>query len=466
MATLQSPAELEDGLTFKRNGCAFAPLCVFLFLVLAGCAPAAATDSTYCSPSDQKAPQPAAWLRDNAVPFDDSTEGWRDLLPLKQMIGDARVVALGEATHGTGEFFQTKRRILEFLVEEMGFNALAMEVNAPEAERINAYVQHGAGDPAQLLGGLNVWPWNTHEFLETIEWMRAYDETGGQSTALSFSGFDMQLPRASIDNILQYVRQVDPSNTRTESELACYRQYQDATFAYSNVDAATRKKCHDGLLQAYDDLEQQRARYETASSADEYDRVLHDARLVLQAEERYSTLANRDQRDAFMAENVKWIVERAGPQSKVVLWAHNTHVDTALPMTRSMGAFLRETLGSQLVSVGFSFYAGSFNAMTLDSTRNRYGNIAVQSAAPPPDNSYEAYFHSIDLPRFVLDLRKVTADENAETAWMMGPHPFRSIGTSYDPSRPLDYCYDARLPDEFDIIVYFDDTAPSELLGK
>ncbi len=458
---------MEGSIYLNRNKPVFALLLTPLFLILAGCTPAPPTGPSYCSASKEKTPQSTAWLAEHAIPFaDSSASGSQDLMPLKQMIGNARVVALGEATHGTSEFFETKRRLLEFLVEQMGLNTFAMEVNGPEADRIDDYMQRGTGDPEELLAGLNVWPWNSHEVLTMIEWMRTHNQNAGTKTAVTFNGFDMQLPHAAMDDVARYVRKVDPANQQTESAFACYRQYRDATFAYASVDPTTQKKCREGLEQVYDDLEQQRTRYEEASSAAEYARALHEARLVLQAEERYRTMANRDLRDQFMAENVEWMLDQAGPQSKAVLWAHNTHVDAALPMTKSMGAYLRKAFGSQMVSVGFSFYAGSFNAMAGDSGNKWHSGVGVHVAATPPADSYESYFHRIGLPRFMLDLRALPAEENSDVAWMLGPHPFRSIGTAYDPSKPLDYCYDARLPDEFDLILYFDETSPSKLLGK
>ncbi|MBI4787150.1 MAG: erythromycin esterase family protein [Chloroflexi bacterium] len=451
-----------------RNGCVSALLLALLLFIPTGCTTAPAPSPTYCSPSDHEvAPATTAWLREKAIPLaDNSARDWQDLGPLKQMIGEARIVALGEATHGTREFFDAKRRLLQFLVEQMGFNTFAIEANGPEADRINAYLQTGQGDPAQLLAALQVWPWNTREVLEMIEWMRAHNRQAGDGTTLTFRGFDMQLPRAAMDDLVRYMQQVDPSNNQTESALACYRQFQDATFGYATVDPATQQKCREGLERVYAELQRQRAAYEQESSPEEYQRALRAARLTLQAEERYRTMANRDLRDAFMAENLTWILDNGGPQAKVILWAHNTHVDAALPMTKSMGTYLRERFGREYLSMGFAFYRGSFNAMEFDSAKNRYGAVAIQQAALPPANSHESYFHAVGLPRFLLDLRELESEENAETVWMTGPHPFRSIGAVYDPSRPLDYCYDARLPEEFDLIVYFDETSPSELLSK
>src|SRR5689334_21942379 len=127
------------------------------------------------------APESSDWLREHALPFDTTDPGsdFTDLVPLKEWIGDARIVALGEATHGTHEFFEMKHRMLRFLVEEMGFNTFAIEANLPEANLLNDYLHTGQGDPAALLDGLHFWTWDTQEVLDMILWMRAHNENPG-----------------------------------------------------------------------------------------------------------------------------------------------------------------------------------------------------------------------------------------------------------------------------------------------
>jgi len=120
--------------------------------------------------------------------------GFADLEPLRAIVSSARIVALGEATHGTREFFQLKHRLLEFLVRELGFTAFALEANWPEAQAVDDYVRHGRGDPAAALAGLRFWTWNTEEVLALIEWLRAYNAGGGRP--VSFTGFDAQFSSA------------------------------------------------------------------------------------------------------------------------------------------------------------------------------------------------------------------------------------------------------------------------------
>ncbi|MGH2587870.1 MAG: erythromycin esterase family protein, partial [Dehalococcoidia bacterium] len=156
-------------------------------------------------------PEATAWLKQHAIPFATSKPetGFDDLQPLKRVIGDARIVALGEATHGTHELFEMKHRMLEFLVEEMGFNTFAIEATWPESNLVNDYVHTGQGDPAKLLSGLYFWTWNTQQVLDMILWMRRHNENPGNAPKVSFFGFDMQQPRMAMQNVIDYLTPLD-----------------------------------------------------------------------------------------------------------------------------------------------------------------------------------------------------------------------------------------------------------------
>src|SRR5262245_44825112 len=121
-----------------------------------------------------------AWLKANVVELKtvEAENGFADLQRLKAMIGNARIVSLGEATHGTREIFQLKHRLTEFLASELGFSIFAIEANIPEAYRVNDYVLYGKGDPRELLRGMYFWTWNTEEVLAMIEWMRRFNLAG------------------------------------------------------------------------------------------------------------------------------------------------------------------------------------------------------------------------------------------------------------------------------------------------
>ncbi len=175
------------------------------------------------------AQDPAAdWIRQHAIPISTvhAGSGFNDLQALKPVIHDARIVELGEATHGTREFFQLKHRMVEFLASQMGFTIFSIEANMPEAYRLNDYVLHGAGDPKELLKGMYFWTWNTQEVLDMILWMREFNKAGGH---LQFTGFDMQTPTLSLESTRKFVQKydigfVDPLESSWKNVLAAGQQ--------------------------------------------------------------------------------------------------------------------------------------------------------------------------------------------------------------------------------------------------
>jgi erythromycin esterase-like protein len=151
------------------------------------------------------------WIRQNAIPLQtvEAGHGFADLQPLGQIVGNARIVELGEATHGTREFFQLKHRIIEYLAAQKGFTIFSIEANMPEAYRLNDYVLHGVGDPKQLLGGMYFWTVNTQEVLDMILWMREFNQSG--KGHIEFTGFDMQYATLSVEAVRHFVEQYDPT---------------------------------------------------------------------------------------------------------------------------------------------------------------------------------------------------------------------------------------------------------------
>gem|GEM_PF-1129639 len=154
--------------------------------------------------------QVAAWVRSHAVKLDtvEAGHGFADMQPLKKIVGNARIVSLGEATHGSREFFQLKHRMLEFLVTQMGFSIFSIEANMPEAYRLNDYVLNGNGDPAKLLRGMYFWTWDTQEVLDMIQWMREINKSG--KARVQFTGFDMQTPDVAAQIVSDYASKSVP----------------------------------------------------------------------------------------------------------------------------------------------------------------------------------------------------------------------------------------------------------------
>lgn len=177
-------------------------------------APAAPEEEEEPEQDTTPTPKQIKWLRKNAITFDtaEAGSGFDDLKGLREIIGDARIVALGEGTHGTREFFQMKHRLVEFLASEMGFTVFSIEANMPEAYRVDDHVSQGKGDPKKLLDGMYFWTWNTQEVLDMIKWMRDFNKAGKKH--IRFTGFDMQTPDAAVEIVEKYLDEADPDHAK------------------------------------------------------------------------------------------------------------------------------------------------------------------------------------------------------------------------------------------------------------
>lgn len=409
-----------------------------------------------------------AWLRDNGTPLatSDPKVELDDLDPLEAMIGSAHVVGLGEGTHGTREFFRMKHRILEKLVEDLGFTYFAIEGSSPEADELDHYVLTGQGDAAALLAGLHFWTWNTQEVLDMIQWMRDWNETAPAERQLHFLGFDMQYPGNSMDSVEAYVARVDPDAVAyVQGRYECLDPFRNTATSspdpnsYSTLASTSKEACATALQEVYDMMTSRAASYRAASSTGKYDVMLHAARLVQQFE-AMASVANQAaaasrSRDAAMAENVRWIRDHAEPDAKIVLWAHNGHVKSAVG---TMGGQLRSDYGGDYVNLGFLFGDGSFNAINATN-----GQLQACTVGKIPSNSIEAIFKEAGKPLLLLDARELAGGGNA-AAPLRGPIPARSIGAVFDPTSEQAYFYPVVLPDDFDLLIYVSTSTSSTLL--
>jgi erythromycin esterase len=405
------------------------------------------------------------WLSGQAQRFSTTTPGDDDgdLEPLRSMVGSARVVAVGEGTHGTREFFEMKDRIFRFLVREMDFTHFAIEATSPEADDLNQYVLEGTGDPAQLLSSLYFWTWNTQEVRDLIDWMREWNLSAPPERRVRFFGFDMQSPGAAIDSVVARVGRVNPGNREYVAEcLACIGRYGNEgpvlllpRSAYAALPATTRAACADSLRQVVDHIRSDSAAYTEGGSDSAYQALLHYARLVQQYEAVAGAVGASRLRDAFMAENVLWLLDQAPPGTRMMLWAHNGHVWRS---PAAMGDPLASALGANYLSVGQIFGTGRFNAVGVDTPLQPWEVTDLL-----PTNSLESVFSRTGEPLLLFDARRITRDEPA-AAQLANPILMRVIGARFDPDRGGDYFYPALLPADFDLMVYVDVSTPTRLL--
>jgi erythromycin esterase len=429
-------------------------LFVLTLTALAGC-------NGVTSGDDQRSAV-VAWLDESATPLASTapTASTSDLAAFKSMAGTARLIALGEATHGSKEFFTMKDRLFRYLVEEHGVTAFAIEATMPEAFAIDKYVRTGVGNPAVLLSSLYFWTWNTQEVANLITWLRQWNQDH-PTQQVGFYGFDMQYPGVAIDSVTSFIARVAPElSSAIAADYACLANYRNnnrgiAPQRYSNAGPAIWQTCTPSVAAAHGRLDAARTGLIAASSQREFDFALQMARLVVQWE--IASRSGSSARDVAMAENVGWLLDREGAGGKLFLWAHNFHI-ARLP--GSMGGVLDFEYGADYLPVGFAFGQGGLNAVE-GLGNGGFGLLRPFETTPPGSGSYEATLILAEPANYYFDLRAVSGDPYF---WFQAARSFRSVGSVYFPHSPGVHYSLLSLTNQFDILIFIEATTPTALL--
>lgn len=402
------------------------------------------------------------WMRMHALRLT-TTEvghGFDDLSQLRATIGDARIVSVGEATHGTHEFFQLKHRLFEYLATELGFTVFAIEANWPEALVIDDYVQTGKGDPQDALDGIHFWTWNTEEVLDLIRWMRHYNSDPHHIRKLHFFGFDMQNPTMAAERVKEYVRRVEPGLAKRAG--AVLEPWSAASFnlqTYRFLPSETRKANSVALVDLVRQFDVAKPRWVGRDGEAAWTLARHHLRIIQECDEMNSSASSGvaeavGSRDRAMAENVRWIFDHEPAGTRMMLWAHNGHVargGTGMG-AESLGSHLAKIFGSMMVVFGFAFDEGEFQAMPMKQGRVS-GPLQTFSVPPAPPGSLDATLMSVGVPLFALDVR--TAPVNGVVAeWLRLPHLSRSIGAVFDRAAPSRFFAATEVQAAFDVVLF------------
>ena len=396
-------------------------------------------------------PEVEAWITAQQIPLTtvEAGHGFTDLAPLVATVGGARVVALGEATHGSRELFQLKHRLIEYLVTQHGFTVLAFEASFAESLDVEDYVVNGRGDPARAVAGLGAWPWMTEEVLELVQWMRAYNRTAPHK--VHFVGVDMQLPDRPVREVLGYLRRVAPdAATRFATSLHMATSRYDY-FTLDPDQLETLRLEAEALLAL---LDAERGAYVASSSSAAWRRNRQLARVVVQAitmriaDYTGGELDGTNLRDGAMADNFMWILQEDPANTKTLLWAHNDHVSKGawLPGYVSLGAHLAERLGDDLRVFGFAFDDGELQA--LGSTL-RLQAFTVESGGP---ETLDATLAAAAAPVAIVPLHDLPAGPVAD--YFATPPLHRDIGAGYLDFIPDAYFRPVHVADFFDALAF------------
>jgi erythromycin esterase-like protein len=406
-----------------------------------------------------------------------------DYDPLIELIGDARFVLLGEASHGTHQFYRERAQITKRLIKEKGFNVVAVEADWPDAYRVNRYVR-GFGDDQEAtdaLGGFRrfpSWMWRNADVLDFVGWLREYnDGLGPDQVKTGFYGLDLYSLHASIEAVLNYLDKVDSEGSwRARARYACFDHFGEDLQAYGYATSfGLSESCEDEAIDQLLELRHRAADYARRDgriAADEYFYAEQNARLVRNAEAYYRTMFRGrvdswNLRDSHMAETLEHLIgflERQGQRIKVVVWAHNSHLGDARATDLgsigelNVGQLVRERYGRDSALIGFTTYSG-----TVTAASNWDGPAERKQVRPALPGSYEAIFHDSGVPRFLLILR----DGSHAAKALREQQLERAIGVIYLPeSERVSHYFYARLAGQFDAVLHFDKTRAVEPLER
>ncbi|WP_249729547.1 MULTISPECIES: erythromycin esterase family protein [unclassified Chelatococcus] len=399
---------------------------------------------------------------------------------LLEAIGEARFVLLGEASHGTHEFYEERARITRRLIEEKGFRAVAVEADWPDTYRVNRYVQNVGGDldAEEALSDFRrfpTWMWRNSVVVDFVEWLRRHNDAIGEGgSRAGFYGLDLYALHGAMKAVLRYLENIDPAAAdAARHRYACFDHFGPDPEVYGFIAGnEVEKSCQDAVVAQLVEMLKRRpvpTQPGTSALADELFAAQQNARLVKNAEGYYRALflapeSTWNLRDRHMAETFEALVTHLGQDgqpAKIIVWAHNSHLGDARATDRNrreeinLGQLIRETHERDAFLVGFTTHHGTVTAASdWDAPAER------KNVRPALADSYEALLHAVSPERFLIDLR--VASEVLPRRLLE-----RAIGVIYRPeTERVSHYFHADLAAQFDALLHFDETHAVEALER
>ncbi len=406
-------------------------------------------------------------IRDVAEPFESIEK--LDFKPLLDRVGSARVVLIGEATHGTSEFYRIRAEITKALIERKDFNFVAVEADWPDAYRIHDFVTHKEREEPhawEAFARFPTWMWRNHETLDFIHWLREHNLTRQASRRrVGFYGLDLYSLFTSIHRVLRYLEKVDPEAAEiARIRYGCLTPWEGDPANYGRAALTGRyRNCEAEAVRALQDLLKRRVDAAMRDGEELFDAQVN-ARLITDAEEYYRIMyygsdESWNHRDTHMFRTMRLLLERYGDGAKAVIWAHNSHVGNAAATQfgkhgqLNIGQLCRQAFGAGAYLIGQGTDHGTVAAASLWE-----GAVEIKQVRPSHPDSYERAMHLTELNRFVLPLTKSKSPQL--TAMLAKRRLERAIGVIYRPdTERQSHYFDASLPGQFDEWIWFDETS-------
>jgi erythromycin esterase len=392
-----------------------------------------------------------------------------DLDPLLDFIGDARFVLLGEASHGTSEYYVWRTRLSQRLIQEKSFSFIAVEGDWPDCYRVNRYVKgyDGAGNSAyDVLNTYERWPtwmWANWEVVALIEWLRRYNADQPEDEKIGFYGLDVYSLWESLTEVTKYLEQSAPDAVQAAyTAYSCFQPYDQDEQAYAYATHLVPTSCEDEVIRLLMETQRKAQEVRYDGDAEASFNAEQNAFVAVGAERYYRTMIRGDSeswniRDRHMVDTLQRLVQHHGSTTKAIVWEHNTHVGDAraTPMARqgmvNVGQLTRDRLGDEgVVLVGFGSYQGSVIA-----GRSWGGPMEVMPVSEAREESWEGVLHQ----SLAADSLLILADDDATKKLFQDVRGHRAIGVVYNPYEWRGGSFvPSSLSDRYDAFIYLEHT--------
>jgi protein-L-isoaspartate(D-aspartate) O-methyltransferase len=385
--------------------------------------------------------------------------------PLLERIGNARVVLIGEATHGTSEFYRLRNRITAELITRKHFRCVAIEGDWPDAARIDHYVRHFDYPPSEWVAfsRFPTWMWRNEDVREFVDWLRIHNSNRTAQERTAFHGLDLYSLYSSVRAVLRYLDEVDPEAAAlARKRYGCLTPWQTDPATYGRAAlTGSYQSCENDVVRMLADITAKHREY-AEHDGERFLDAAQNARLIANAERYYRTMyygsrSSWNLRDTYMFETLQSLRQHYWPDNKIVVWAHNSHVGDASATEMAargelnIGSLCRSAFGKETYSIGF----GTDNG-TVAAASDWDGPMEVKELRPAMDRSFEKLFHETTLPGFTMGLRD---GADALRNGLSAPRLQRAVGVIYRPENELaSHYFEAVLSRQFDEYVWIDTT--------
>lgn len=410
------------------------------------------------------------WLEQHSLPLKhvEAGNGFSDLQPLKKVWKDVKVIGLGEATHGTREFFQMKHRLLEFLVTELNFTDFVLESSYSACQPINDYVLTGKGDRDSVLTGQGYMAWDTQEFSAILDWMRGYNQKVSNEKKVRFHGMDLCFNGVGRDVVLDFLRRHAPDRVAATDSLFQILATEEAKWP-TRLNQSTLQSTFVPLQRLGAFFTINKENLIAAASAEEWEKASKYTKVKehwVEVNIEDTTLSflpkPKQGRDEYMIENVRYLLDKAEPKTKFMVWAHHSHIAANNSLGINIGSSLKERLGNLYYALDLECNRGTCQSRVL-LPDGRWGELRADTIPAGPEQSLPWYLSPVDESPLFVDLGSIQANPIV-SKWLEKPKEITWVGWMYGgdkDNKPTPNHKTVTVKGYFDGILYVERSTPT-----